>query len=65
MRRRITIRFASGAALIAVIISTIVLDAQNERIRAAWNRPQKPFRIFGNTYWVGTYSLGGFRAPTE
>jgi metallo-beta-lactamase class B len=35
-----------------------VLDAQNERIRAAWNRPQKPFRIFGNTYWVGTYALG-------
>lgn len=22
-----------------------------------WNRPQKPFRIFGNTYYVGTHGL--------
>lgn len=25
---------------------------------AEWNAPQKPFRIFGNTYWVGTHGLG-------
>lgn len=24
---------------------------------AEWNRPQKPFRIFGNTYYVGTHGL--------
>ncbi len=25
---------------------------------AEWNAPQAPFRIFGNTYWVGTHGLG-------
>ena len=24
---------------------------------AAWNVPQQPFRIFGNTYYVGTAEL--------
>jgi metallo-beta-lactamase class B len=24
---------------------------------AAWNAPQKPFRVFGNTYYVGTHGL--------
>jgi metallo-beta-lactamase class B len=23
-----------------------------------WNRPQKPFRVFGNTYYVGPHGLG-------
>jgi len=26
--------------------------------RAAWNAPQKPFKVFGNTHWVGTGGLG-------
>ena len=26
-------------------------------ICATWNAPQKPFRIFGNTYYVGTHGL--------
>jgi metallo-beta-lactamase class B len=26
--------------------------------RAEWNMPQKPFQIFGNTYYVGTHGLG-------
>ncbi len=25
---------------------------------AEWNAPQQPFRIFGNTYYVGTHGLG-------
>lgn len=25
---------------------------------AEWNAPQRPFRIFGNSYWVGTHGLG-------
>jgi metallo-beta-lactamase class B len=57
MSRRITATVAGGAALIAMI-TTVALHAQNERARAAWNRPQKPFKVFGNTYWVGTYALG-------
>ena len=26
--------------------------------RAAWNETQKPFKVFGNTYFVGTKGLG-------
>ena len=25
---------------------------------AEWNAPQRPFEVFGNTYWVGTHGLG-------
>jgi metallo-beta-lactamase class B len=25
---------------------------------AEWNRPEKPFRVYGDTYWVGTHGLG-------
>ena len=25
---------------------------------AEWNAPQRPFRLHGNTYWVGTHGLG-------
>jgi metallo-beta-lactamase class B len=25
---------------------------------AAWNEPQQPFRIYGDTYYVGTHGLG-------
>lgn len=25
---------------------------------AEWNQPQQPFRVFGNTYYVGTHGLG-------
>lgn len=25
---------------------------------AEWNAPQRPFKVFGNTYWVGTHGLG-------
>jgi metallo-beta-lactamase class B len=51
-------RICSGAVLAATLVTTVALHAQNERLRAAWNRPQKPFRVFGNTYWVGTRALG-------
>jgi metallo-beta-lactamase class B len=48
-----------------LFVSTAVLHAQNERMRAAWNRPQKPFRVFGNTYWVGTYALGSVLVTSD
>jgi metallo-beta-lactamase class B len=31
---------------------------------AEWNFPQKPFRIFGNTYYVGTHSLSSILITT-
>jgi metallo-beta-lactamase class B len=33
------------------------LGAQQNQ-RAEWNQPQKPFKVYGNTYWVGTRGLG-------
>ena len=35
------------------------LRAQNQnQQRVEWNQPQKPFKVYGNTYWVGTKGLG-------
>ena len=30
-----------------------------------WNRPQKPFRIFGNTYYVGTHALSSILITSD
>jgi metallo-beta-lactamase class B len=54
-----------GGVLTAILVTTVALHAQNERVRAAWNRPQKPFKVFGNTYWVGTYSLGSVLVTSD
>lgn len=32
---------------------------------AEWNRPQKPFRIFGNTYYVGTHGLSSILITSQ
>jgi metallo-beta-lactamase class B len=49
----------ASAALMAVLLMSPLLASQDvERMRTAWNRPQKPFKVFGNTYWVGTRALG-------
>jgi metallo-beta-lactamase class B len=52
------------AALIAASVAPVAV-AQTSTARSAacpscaeWNAPQKPFRIFGNSYWVGTHGLG-------
>jgi len=47
---------AAGAA--ARLEAQLVPDAHKEcDACAAWNTPQAPFRIFGNTYYVGTAEL--------
>jgi len=46
----------AAAAVLVLLSATLV--AQPQFPRAAWNEPQKPFRVFGNTYWVGTHGLG-------
>lgn len=32
---------------------------------AEWNRPREPFRIFGNSYWVGTEGLGAILITSD
>src|SRR5262245_2896257 len=34
------------------------LAAQAPTQRERWNEPQQPFRVFGNTWWVGTRGVG-------
>ena len=58
-------RLCGGAVVAAILVAAGALHAQNERTRAAWNRPQKPFKVFGNTYWVGTYSLGSVLVTSD
>src|SRR5271169_5339295 len=32
---------------------------------AAWNKPQKPFRVYGNTYYVGTHGLSSILVTSD
>ena len=52
-----------SAALMVLLIATGL--AGQDRQRAAWNRPQKPFKVFGNTYWVGTRALGSVLVTSD
>lgn len=45
----------SGAPLLAAFAGSVDVPACSSC--AEWNRPQKPFRIFGNTYYVGPHGL--------
>jgi metallo-beta-lactamase class B len=42
-----------------------VADAPIECERCeGWNRPLEPFRVYGNTYYVGTAGLGAILIDT-
>ena len=54
---------AQGKTLATLILLglsiTLAAQSQNQsQQRVEWNQPQKPFKVFGNTYWVGTRGLG-------
>lgn len=49
------------ASMVSVLVATATLYAQQPAVstlRTAWNEPQKPFQVYGNTYYVGTKGLG-------
>jgi len=58
-------KHTGGTAILAVpLLFAIICNADEHldppidcRSCAAWNEPQAPFRIFGNTYFVGTAGL--------
>ncbi len=50
--RRLTLTIGALA-----LIFSVVLTAQTAEKRKAWNAEQKPFNIYGNTYYVGTHGL--------
>jgi metallo-beta-lactamase class B len=55
-------RYASGvcailAACFAALPGVQTAQAQSAQATAEWNRPQAPFKIFGDTYYVGVHGL--------
>jgi metallo-beta-lactamase class B len=45
-------------AVAAVFLAAFAFAHTNAQGQNTWTQPQKPVRIFGNTYWVGTRGLG-------
>lgn len=61
-------RRASGVAATLTLLAGTALLAQGQnqsQLRAEWNQPQKPFKVYGNTYWVGTRGLGSVLITSE
>ena len=52
-------RTLATLAIAALAVLPLLAQNQNQsQQRIEWNQPQKPFKVFGNTYWVGTKGLG-------
>lgn len=56
-----SIRLSLGLALTCCL----VLPMAHAQDRAAWNAPQQPFKIFGNTYYVGPHGLSSILVKTS
>jgi metallo-beta-lactamase class B len=60
-----TMKCRGGIAIAAALLSTVASSAAAVRVYppkncepcASWNQPLEPFRIFGETYYVGTAGL--------
>src|SRR5690349_10844734 len=48
---------ASLLLLACAMASTTVAQTSLDDLRARWNVPQTPFKIYGDTYYVGTRGL--------
>src|SRR5581483_2759760 len=51
--------------LLAALLLALGQRAKECPSCAEWNTPQQPFRIFGNTYWVGTHGLGSILIASD
>jgi len=59
---------AQGKTRVTCVIAALLavpLVAQQANQRAEWNQPLKPFKVFGNTYWVGTKGLGAILITSD
>jgi len=52
------LRASSVVALLLAGTGRLAQSQNQSQQRAEWNKPQKPFKVYGNTYWVGTHGLG-------
>src|SRR6185436_19187616 len=59
---------ASGVVAMTLLLAGSGLLAQNQnqsQQRVEWIQAQKPFKVFGNTYWVGTKGLGAILITSD
>lgn len=67
-RAFVTVKFRC-VYLLLCLYSAALCSAQNRTTACArcveWNRPQQPFRIFGNTYYVGTHGLSSILITSD
>jgi metallo-beta-lactamase class B len=50
--------FARTLLLGLATLAATTLHAAQPTQRERWNEPQPPFKVFGNTFWVGTHGVG-------
>jgi metallo-beta-lactamase class B len=58
-----------AASVTVAILSAVLMGSVAPPVAAAapaeWNQPQKPFRIYGNTYYVGTAGISAVLITSE
>lgn len=60
MRFLIAVFFVSGLTLQGAYAQPPTSEQQNIANNPSWTAPQKPFRIYGDTWYVGPHGLGVF-----
>jgi metallo-beta-lactamase class B len=50
-------RFLPVALLPLLLATSLWAQQSSAQQRAVWNEPQKPFQVYGNTYYVGTHNI--------
>jgi metallo-beta-lactamase class B len=48
-----------------LLFGALPAHAQTSAANTAWNKPQEPFRIYGNTYYVGVHGLSAVLVTSD
>ncbi|HTE40551.1 MAG TPA: subclass B3 metallo-beta-lactamase [Steroidobacteraceae bacterium] len=51
--------------LTALVAGAVACEAANAQNMPGWSQPQKPFKVFGNTYYVGTRGLSSILITSD